>query len=139
MARSPALAGLLDLEIIVSASSGHRLVPIMQHHLPIYLHTTRKHWGLSQAELALLLRIAQSNLSRFESLEREPTLNVVIGSEIIFGKSPRELFPALYGEFEDKVMRQAKLLHDKLEGRTDFSAQEKLRLLTEMMGRVNPE
>lgn len=110
----------------------------MSRHLPIYLHSLRKQWGLSQPELGQLFGIGATSLSKFETLARKPTINLLLGSEVIFGHPPRELFPKLYDEVEDKIMRRARSLYERFEGQTDKSALEKLRLLTEMIERADP-
>lgn len=104
--------------------------------LPIYLAALRKQWGLSQKELADLLLQTPSGLSRIEARERRPSLYVVIGAEVVFGRSTKTVFPALYGEVEDRVMAQAKALYATLEGRSDLSVEDKLRLLEDMIVRA---
>ena len=111
----------------------------MSRHLPIYLHTIRKRWGLSQRELALLFKTTQANLCRYESLDRRPSIVILLGAEIIFGARIRDVFPAFYGEIEEKIMCQAKILYERLDGREDFTSVEKLRLLQEMLGRISPD
>lgn len=108
----------------------------MPRVIPIYLATLRKQFGLTQEELSLLLTISTSALSRFESRERRPTVDLVIGSEVVFGNRTKEVFPGLYGEVEDRVMARAKVLYARLEARTDLSSQEKLKLLRSMISRA---
>lgn len=108
----------------------------MPGFLPIYLATLRKQRDLTQAELAHLLSITDSGLSRFETRSRRPTIDLVLGSEVIFGNPAREIFPFLYGGVEDRVMAQAKTLFARLECRTDLSAREKLNFLREMIARA---
>lgn len=110
----------------------------MSHLLPSYLHTLRKQWGLSQSEFAALFGITVSALSRFETTARRPTVNLLLATEVIFGQPARKIFPALYEGVEDKIMRRARILYERLEKQTDLAAVEKLRLLTEMIDRADP-
>ena len=106
--------------------------------LPSYLRTLRKQWGLSQAELAELLGVEVSTVCKAETGARNPTIDLVLGAEVIFGHNAREIFPAAYEEVESEIMARAETLHEELQTRTDEPAQAKLRLLTEMIERANP-
>lgn len=108
----------------------------MPRHLPIYLRTLRKRSALSLKELALLLNISAAGLSLIERQGRRPSVAVMIGTKIIFGQDAHIVFPAIYGEIEDRIMRQAKALYERLEGRGDIDAAEKLRVLLDMIRRV---
>jgi transcriptional regulator with XRE-family HTH domain len=108
----------------------------MSHLLPSYLHTLRKQWGLSQPDLAALFDVSASAMSRFENLSRQPTVDLVIGAEVLFGHSAKEVFPALYQNIERTIVERARVLHDSLETRTDPVARKKLRLLTEFIKRA---
>jgi transcriptional regulator with XRE-family HTH domain len=110
----------------------------MPKPLPIYLHTFRKRSGLSQRELAFLLRTSSAMLSKLERLERRPTASVVIGAEIIFGASSYDVFPSFYEQVEAKVMQQAAILYERLETRRNEKSKEKCRLLLDMIQRVPP-
>lgn len=109
----------------------------MHRHLPNYLRTHRKRWALTQDELALLLGLtSQVAISQYEADEKRPGSDILLGAEVIFGAPPRDLFPKVYGEIEDAVIRRAKELYERLELRTDLPAATKLRLLTDMMRRI---
>ena len=110
----------------------------MRKPLPIYLHTLRKRAGLSQRELAFLLRISSGMLSKLERLERPPTVSVVIAAGIVFGVPVREVFPSLYDQVEAKVMQQASILYERLETENDTKSKEKCLLLLNMIQRVPP-
>lgn len=110
----------------------------MPKPLPIYLLTLRKRWGLSQRELAFLLRTSAAMLSKMERLERQPTASVVLSAEMIFGTSPSDVFPSLYEKVEAKVMKQAAILYERLEARQDKRSKEICRRLLEMIQRVRP-
>lgn len=108
----------------------------MPKPLPIYLRTLRKRSGLSQRELAFLLRISSAMLSKLERLERRPTASVVIAAEIIFGASSRDVFPSLYEQVEAEIMQQAAILYERLETQRNERSKEKCRLLLNMIQRV---
>ena len=109
----------------------------MSHHLPSYLHTLRKQWGLSQPDLASLLGVTGSALCRFENLSRRPTAELIIAAEVIFGHGPRDVFPALYRDIEQSIVGRAQAEHDRLERQTDPTSRKKLRLLTEIIERAS--
>jgi len=92
-------------------------------------------WGMSQRELATLLGISESALSLCETQVRPPTVNLVIGAEVIFGQSAREAFPAIYAQTERNVLRRAAAFSKRLEHDSDDTVKMKQRLLTEMIAR----
>jgi len=108
----------------------------MTKPLPIYLHTFRKRWGLSQRELAFLLRTSSAMLSKLERLERRPTASLLVGAGIIFGASSYDLFPSFCDQIEARVMQQAAVLYERLEQQRSEKAKEKCRLLLGMIQRV---
>ena len=80
-----------------------------------YLRTFRKHLGLSQDELAFLLgRESGSFVSRFESEEREPPLEILLALEVLFDTSIRELFRARFQKVDNEVRERALLLLPKV-------------------------
>ena len=92
-------------------------------------------WGLSQRDLATILGISESALSLCETQERPPTVNLLIGTEVIFGQSVREAFPALYAQTERNVMRRAAAFSKRLEHESDGTAKMKRELLNGMIDR----
>jgi transcriptional regulator with XRE-family HTH domain len=110
----------------------------MARLLSSYLHTLRKQWGLSQPELAALFGVTASAMSRFENLSRRPTAELIIGTEVIFGQSARDVFPALYREVEETILLRARELQKQLHLSSDPARKEKLRLLEEIIERANP-
>ena len=103
--------------------------------LPNYLRTLRMRSGLTQPELASLLGITESALSKFETLARAPTKNLILGIEVIFGQTDRETFPALYAHVERNVMRRAAVLSSALEQRRDAASVLKRQFIAEMIAR----
>ena len=108
----------------------------MPRLLPSYLHTLRKQGGLSQPDMAALFDVTRSAMSRFENRSRQPTVELVIGAEVIFGHSAKDVFPALYQDIERAIIDRAEVLQKNLKSRTDPVARKKLRLLTEFIKRA---
>lgn len=108
----------------------------MQH--PNYLAYLRKRFGLSQDELGGLLGdLSRSVVSRCENGDREPTLSIALGCEVIFGLTPSEIFGGLYAEIEERVMTQGALLDAKVRAKHDEASTLKRKLLTSMMERAS--
>ena len=103
--------------------------------LPNYLRTLRMQWGLTQPELAFLLGISESALSKFETQALAPTKNLILGIDVIFGQTAREAFPALYAQTERNIMRRSATFSERLETNHDDAAKKKLQLLAEMIER----
>ena len=102
-----------------------------------YLRAYRRRWSLSEEELARLLGAADGSLvCRFETGGRIPRAKVLLGCEVIFGVTARELFPGLYEQVEDAIMRRAARLHETLDGKTDKRSMQKRELLDDMMKRA---
>lgn len=90
---------------------------------------------LTQPELAGLLGITESALSKFETQALAPTKNLILGVEVIFGKPARAAFPAIYAQTERNIMRRAAAFSTRLEHQDDDAANAKRRLLSEMVER----
>lgn len=105
--------------------------------IPSYLHTLRKRSGLSQPELASLFDLTASALSRFENLSRRPSVDLLIGAEVIFGGTAREVFPALYLEIERDIVERARALHGRFAAMKDRAARAKERFLAEIIERLS--
>jgi DNA-binding XRE family transcriptional regulator len=86
-----------------------------------YLRTHRKRLALSQEEVAFLLGINGMEkgikVCRDENLAREPSLEIALAYEAIYGKPVRELFAGLYEQVERKVAERARLLNHRKTGR----------------------
>ena len=100
---------------------------------PNYLALFRQRWALSKQELARLLGYQSRNpVARCEkTCEREPTIKLALGCEVVFGQTPSELFPGLYAEIEDAVMQEATALDRAVRGKTDEASEKKRQLLLE--------
>lgn len=79
-----------------------------------YLRSYRKRQALSQEEAGFLLGIKGMNkgvkVCRDESLTREPSLQIALAYEVIYGRPVRELFAGLYEQIEREVAGRAKVL-----------------------------
>lgn len=74
---------------------------------PSYLRTHRERWTLTQAEFGALLDIAESAVSRYEKLQRTPSVRALIGAEFIFGVHARRIFPGMYASVEFEISKVA--------------------------------
>jgi transcriptional regulator with XRE-family HTH domain len=102
----------------------------MDPRIPCFLRTNRRCWGLTQDDVAFLLGgFCRSYVSRHENSSRPPSSRVLIGCEIIFSKSPAELFPAYYTGVEEEVVHRAHELFQALDASNpDHAAQRALLL-----------
>src|SRR5947209_2741757 len=102
-----------------------------------YLRAHRKKWCLSQDELAMLLSgVSAATLSRYELGQQTPRAEILLGCEVIFGVPLRELFPGLYQDRVDSVMRRAAALDRELGDQQDPPSIIKRALLREMAERA---
>jgi len=96
---------------------------------------SRKRWALNQRELAHLVGVSISMISRYERGAFPPGARAVLALEVIFGRSGRHLFPHVYTEVQDEVMRRAANLDRTLLGKDDAVSERKRQLLREMTKR----
>ena len=79
-----------------------------------YLRTNRKRLALTQEEVAFLLGFRGEDkgikVCRDEKLAREPSLQMALAYEAIYGRPVRELFAGLYQQIEREVAERAKIL-----------------------------
>lgn len=101
-----------------------------------YLRTVRLAAGLSQTELAGLLGVSEDVVSNVERERTEPTIAVMFGLWLIFGKAPAELFPDLCERILDGVAARAVALDESLRDRDDAAARKKIALLRAMSDRL---
>jgi transcriptional regulator with XRE-family HTH domain len=86
--------------------------------LPNYLRTYRKHSGLSQSEVSFLLRLKdKSELSRYETNARQPSLRTALACQEVYGKPVSELFAGL----SDSVARDSRNRMRRLQARLQAS------------------
>ena len=93
----------------------------MSRKLQNYLRTYRKRAGFSQDEVAFLLGCQSgTKVSRYERLNRKPSLETAFAYEAIFGAPGRELFAGAFQKVEEKTKIRAQLLARELaEGKQD--------------------
>jgi transcriptional regulator with XRE-family HTH domain len=106
--------------------------------LRTYLRVRRRECGLSQNELADLVGTHGSVISDHEREIHPISARLLIATELIFGISGAELFPALYCEIQDEVCIAAATLYKRLEGKVDPESIKKLKLIAGIPGRVKP-
>ncbi len=102
----------------------------------LFLRKLRVRWALSQEELAQLLDIHQSSVSRYEQGTEYPPLSVALALQVIFGRLPHRVFAPLYASVEDQVMGRAAEFEPSVRGRSDPGAAKKRHLLRSMMERA---
>jgi transcriptional regulator with XRE-family HTH domain len=87
-----------------------------------YLRTNRKRQALSQEEVAFLLGVNGMDkgikVSRDENFAREPSLQIALAYEAIYGKPVRELFAGLYEQVERNVAQRARLFGFRKTGKS---------------------
>ena len=93
--------------------------------------------GLSQPELADLLGIGPSLLSKVESQDRRPTAKVILAAEIVFGVPARDIFPGAYHVIENGVVQRARNLRGQLKGQSDPASVAKRQLVTDLTKRAS--
>lgn len=106
----------------------------MESRVPNYLRTHRRRWCLRQRELAFLVDLTGATaISRYERTERTPPIELLIAFEVVFGCHGSDLFPALYEDITEQVMRRAKQMFDELEGFDDLANEARRALLLRMV------
>lgn len=105
----------------------------MKHRRSLcYLRTHRRAWGITQRELALLIGLqSPSHVSRLEhgKCKRGPSYETALACHVLFGIEPRDLYPAIHREVEDRVIRACYHMHRGLEHSTKLSDLRKRELL----------
>lgn len=77
------------------------------------VRTHRRRWALTQREVATLLGFeSRTSVSRIEQGKHVPNLETALALEVVFGVAPREMFPSIFGEIEEQVMRQSLELYE---------------------------
>ena len=103
------------------------------------LHTVRfyrKHYALTQDDLARLLALSQTAVSRLEGDPDSGTLETAFALQVLFGLSPRQVFWRIYQQVEEAVMARAVGLDRELRGRSDPDSLRKQQLLADMVDRA---
>ena len=108
----------------------------MPHHN--YLVSKRKSHALDQPELAHLLGVSQSTISRLELGDRHPSVLALVACHILFGAHPERVFPDLYRQVGEALVGQAASLEKSLRHAEGPRAAKKRKLLEALVERVNP-
>ncbi len=123
---------------MATTDSGRRVASLsMTQPLPSYLRTYRRKWALTQRELAELLGgVSSDAISKYETLARLPSIQVMLGIEIVFDEKSHDLLPALSYSVRRSVRRNAVALIDRLADKTDARSVQKRRLLDDLITRL---
>ena len=109
---------------------------IMMHNSQT-VRSERNTWALSQQELADLLSISRTALTRLEVETESTSLETAIGLVIVFGLGLDALLPHTYAQIEDAVMKRGAVLDRRLRWKTDEKSLRKLKLLEQMVKRAS--
>lgn len=102
----------------------------MTHSSFNYVRTFRKRHALTEFDLAFLIgQRSDAPIYGYERGDRNPTLEAALALQILFSQVPHQLFPGLYEAVEDKVMRRAAQMLQKLDGHRDRRSEAKRELL----------
>lgn len=107
----------------------------MPHHNELV--TRRRSAGLDQEELAFLFDITQPTVSRLEAGDRHPSTQVLVASHLAFGAKLPVLFPDLYREVADALMRHAAMLERQLRHAHGPDVEKMRRFLEALPARVS--
>ena len=113
----------------------------MSKKLPNYLRTYRRHSALSQREMAFLLGSRRgSKVSRHEQSARVPSIEALLGYEVVLGVPLRMLFAGIYEKVEAVVRERAKALIAELltEPHSELRAR-KIQLLRRLLVNVDDD
>ena len=103
-----------------------------------FVRSYRKHYALTQDELADLLALSQTAVSRLEDDPGTGSLDTALALQVLFGLQPGVVFRRLYLRVEEAVMARAARLDRKLRGKTDPDSMRKQQLLADMVDRARP-
>jgi transcriptional regulator with XRE-family HTH domain len=102
-----------------------------------FVRAHRRHWGLTQHELAMLLGVENAaTVSRIERAVRTPTATAMLGCSILFGVPDAELFASLQESVEAVVANAAKGLYNGLLDKADPHSLRKREFLEAALQRI---
>jgi DNA-binding XRE family transcriptional regulator len=115
-----------------------------QSHLASRIRSHRKKAGLNQMELAHIVNLHKTQVSRHERAGIEPPLVVVLSYEALFGVPVRELYPRLYAVVRQGVEDRLAIMEHELQqvrvkGRQAVAIARKLEWLNERKMAVTTE
>ncbi len=106
----------------------------MAQPFPTYLRTNRRKWALSQRELADLVGgVSAGAISKYETLARPPSAELLLACEFIFDQPAHALFPAMALGVVRAVLRNAQILRAELADKHDAESVRKRRLLDDVV------
>ena len=97
-----------------------------------YLRTHRRVWGFTQAEVAKLLGLeSPSAVSCLEWSKRKrgPSYETALACQVLFGIEPRDMYPTIHRQVEDRVIQACYLMHQGIEHSSSLSDSRKRELL----------
>ena len=105
----------------------------MKHRPPLcYLRTHRRVWGLTQREVAQLLDLKSASVvSRLENAKRKrgPNYETALACQVLFGIEPRDMYPTIHRQVEERVIRNCYRMHRGIEDTIKLSEIRKRELL----------
>ena len=85
-----------------------------------YLRTYRKHSGLSQSEVSFLIQLKnKSELSRYETNLRQPSLRIALACQELYGVPVSDLFAGLSDLVARDTRKQMKKLQTRLHEKSE--------------------
>jgi DNA-binding XRE family transcriptional regulator len=93
-----------------------------------YIRAHRRAWALSQKELARVLGITKTHISRLENGKCAPSMRSALACQVLFGIPPATMFPHTYDRVEDRVIREVYQRHEALSATTNPAAVRKREL-----------
>ena len=101
------------------------------------MRTHRRRSGFTQRDMAFLTGCSSgTQISRYERLRREPSLQVLVAYIIIFHMSGSDLYPAIFQEIEKEVGARARDLYEELQGNPSQQNNAKLDALETLLERI---
>ncbi|MDF7774289.1 helix-turn-helix domain-containing protein [Sphingomonas sp. AOB5] len=125
---------------MIAVAGDCALLPLNLHHMSHQIVLLRRKHALTQYDLADLIGVSQSTIGRLEddpSYAQRLRLDAVLALQVIYGKLPGKLFPHLYEEVEDAVMRRVAALDRKLDGQTGSTAEHRRALLSQIAQNIS--
>jgi len=109
----------------------------MSQKVQCYVRPFRRRWGLSQQEVASVIGGGGRNrVSRVERGLRQPDAREILAYSLLFGAHEARVFPRLYDKLEERMMRGAYRLDQRLARLRSPAALRKRELLDKLRARV---
>lgn len=96
----------------------------------------RKHYALTQDDLARLLDLSQTGISRLESDPDAGMLDTAFALQVLFGLPPSHVYWKLHHSVEEAVMARAVALDREVRSKADPDSLRKQQLLADMVDRA---